>query len=61
VATGVAPGLSIAMVRLRRVAMTWGPAAGADLAGVFAMGDVADEMQGFDAPGYREVSQHPSR
>ena len=33
------------MLRLRRAAMTCGPAAGADLGGVFAVADVADMVQ----------------
>ena len=43
------PGLSIAMMRLRSVAMTWARC-GADLTGALAVDDVADEVQGFDAP-----------
>ena len=41
--------LKMPMARLRRMAMTWGTA-GAGLGGVFAVGDVAEVVQGFDAP-----------
>jgi hypothetical protein len=38
----------MAMARLRRVAMTWGPFSGAELGGVFGVADVADVVQGLD-------------
>ena len=38
------------MARLRRVAMTWGPLPVRNLGGVFAEGDVADVVEGLDAP-----------
>jgi hypothetical protein len=40
----------IAMARLRIVAMTWGPLPVRTWGVVFAVGDVADMVQGFDLP-----------
>jgi hypothetical protein len=38
------------MMRLRKVAMTWGPLPGADRGGVFAVADAADVVERFDPP-----------